>query len=96
MWGVPRGNGRESVRELSDIELFVVQAMAEVTQLAPESIWDKHSDNVFREYGIDELLALDLIGVLEHRYRIELPADRIGDLVSVDGAVALVRQMLAS
>jgi len=82
------------VRELNDIELFVVQAMAEVTQLPAESIWDKRAYNVFQEYGLDELLALDLIGVLEHRYRIEVPADRIADLVSVDGAVALVKDIL--
>jgi acyl carrier protein len=84
------------MKEIGDIELFVVQAIAEVTQLPPESVWDKHGENVFREFGLDELLALDLVETLEHRYRIELPVDRIDELVSVDGAAALVREILSS
>ena len=84
------------MEESGDIENFVVLAVAEVTQLSPEDLWTKRSANVFQEFGLDELLALEIVETLEHRYRIQVPEERIGEITSVDGTVALVKEILGT
>ena len=84
------------MQETGDIENFVVQAVAEVTNLSPRDLWARRSANVFQEDGLDQLLALEIVETLEHRYRIQVPEERIGEITSVDGTVALVKEILAS
>ena len=82
--------------ETGDIENFVVQAVAEVTNLSPGDLWAKRGVNVFQEFGLDQLLALEIVETLEHRYRIQVPEERISEITSVNGTVALVKEILVA
>lgn len=77
-----------------EIEKTVAQTVAEVAEKSEQEIWEKRNLHLFKEVGLDSLLALEIIAMLERKYKISVPEERIVDLATLNDAINLVKETL--
>lgn len=80
----------------TEIERTVTQVVAEVSEKKEEEIWEKRDQNLFKDLGLDSLLALEIVAMLENKYNISVPEERIIEIATLNDAVHLVEDMLAA
>lgn len=79
-----------------DLSRDVTRIVAEVIEFEESELWEKRSQSFVEELGVDSMLALEILAVLEKRFRIEIPEEDILELSSLDATIALVQSKLAS
>lgn len=80
----------------TEIERTVTQVVAEVSEKKEEEIWEKRDQNLFKDLGLDSLLALEIVAMLENKYNISVPEERIIEIATLNDAIHLVEDMLAA
>lgn len=60
-------------------------------EIEPEEIKD---DDLFSDHDMDSVLAIQLIAVLEDKYDITVPNDRVEEMVSINAAVDIVKELM--
>lgn len=80
----------------NEIERTVTQVVAEVSEKKEEEIWEKRDQNLFKDLGLDSLLALEIVAMLENKYNISVPEERIIEIGTLNDAIHLVEDMLAA
>jgi acyl carrier protein len=72
----------------------ITTIVAEIIEMEEDDLWNKREAHFVNELGVDSMLALEMLAVLEKKYKIAIPEENILDLTSLDSTIALVRSKL--
>lgn len=78
-----------------EIEKGVTAIVAEVTELDEKEIWDKRDANFFKDLEIDSLLALEILALIEKKFKVQIPEEKLVDITSLSATIALTKSVLA-
>jgi acyl carrier protein len=78
-----------------EVEREVTAIVAEVTELDREEIWKKRDANFFKELEIDSLLALEILALIEKKFKIQIPEEKLVDITSLTGTINMTKSVLA-
>lgn len=78
-----------------EVEKEVTAIVAEVTELDREEIWQKREANFFKELEIDSLLALEILALIEKKFKIQIPEEKLVDITSLTGTINMTKVVLA-
>jgi acyl carrier protein len=78
-----------------EVEKEVTAIVAEVTELDREEIWQKREANFFKELEIDSLLALEILALIEKKFKIQIPEEKLVDITSLTGTINMTKAVLA-
>jgi acyl carrier protein len=97
----PKGGGRKILNDSSwaqtmqnELERDITRMLAEIIEMDEATLWDKRDQNFVEDLGIDSMLALEILALLEKKYRIEIPEENILDLVSLQSTISFVDRKL--
>lgn len=76
------------------LEREITTIVAEIIEMEEDDLWNKRGAHFVNELGVDSMLALEMLAVLEKKYKIAIPEEDILDLTSLDSTIALVRSKL--
>jgi acyl carrier protein len=76
------------------LEREITTIVAEIIEMEEDALWNKREAHFVNELGVDSMLALEMLAVLEKKYKIAIPEENILDLTSLDSTIALVRSKL--
>lgn len=76
------------------LEREITTIVAEIIEMEEDDLWSKREAHFVNELGVDSMLALEMLAVLEKKYKIAIPEENILDLTSLDSTIALVRSKL--
>jgi acyl carrier protein len=76
------------------LEREITTIVAEIIEMEEDDLWNKREAHFVNELGVDSMLALEMLAVLEKKYKIAIPEENILDLTSLDSTIALVRSKL--
>ncbi|MCF6157352.1 MAG: acyl carrier protein [wastewater metagenome] len=78
-----------------EIEKGVTNIVAEVTELDEKEIWDKRDANFFKDLEIDSLLALEILALIEKKFKVQIPEEKLVDITSLSATIDLTKSVLA-
>lgn len=78
-----------------EIEKGVTAIVAEVTELDEKEIWDKREANFFKDLEIDSLLALEILALIEKKFKVQIPEEKLIDITSLSATISLTKSVLA-
>ena len=78
-----------------EIEKGVTAIVAEVTELDEKEIWDKRDANFFKDLEIDSLLALEILAMIEKKFKVQIPEEKLVDITSLSTTIDLTKSVLA-
>ena len=78
-----------------EVEKEVTAIVAEVTELDRDEIWQKRDANFFKELEIDSLLALEILALIEKKFKIQIPEEKLVDITSLTGTINMTKSVLA-
>ncbi len=78
-----------------EIEKGVTAIVAEVTELDEKEIWDKRDANFFKDLEIDSLLALEILALIEKKFKVQIPEEKLVDITSLNATIDLTKSVLA-
>lgn len=78
-----------------EIEKGVTAIVAEVTELDEEEIWNKRDANFFKDLEIDSLLALEILALIEKKFKVQIPEEKLVDITSLSATIDLTKSVLA-
>ncbi len=78
-----------------DVEKEVTAVVAEVTELDRDEIWNKREANFFKELEIDSLLALEILALIEKKFKIQIPEEKLVDITSLAATINMTKDVLA-
>ncbi|MDR4509218.1 MAG: phosphopantetheine-binding protein [Candidatus Brocadiaceae bacterium] len=78
-----------------EIEKGVTSIVAEVTELEEQEIWDKRDANFFQDLEIDSLLALEILALIEKKFKVQIPEEKLVDITSLSATIDLTKSVLA-
>lgn len=78
-----------------DVEKEVTAIVAEVTELKEEDIWEKRDANFFKDLEIDSLLALEILALIERKFKIQIPEEKLVDITSLSATISMTKAALA-
>ncbi len=77
-----------------EIEKGVTTIVAEVTELDEKEIWDKRDANFFKDLEIDSLLALEILALIEKKFKVQIPEEKLVDITSLSATIDLTKSVL--
>lgn len=77
-----------------EIEKGVTSIVAEVTELDEKEIWDKRDANFFKDLEIDSLLALEILALIEKKFKVQIPEEKLVDITSLSATIDLTKAVL--
>ena len=77
-----------------EIAKEITAIVAEVTEVTEEEILRNAEANFFSELGVDSLLALEILALIEKKYRIQIPEERLSDITSLNQTTDLTIGLL--
>ncbi len=77
-----------------EIEKGVTAIVAEVTELDEKEIWDKKDANFFKDLEIDSLLALEILALIEKKFKVQIPEEKLVDITSLSATIDLTKSVL--
>lgn len=83
------------MRTLNNVEKEVTSIVAEVTELKEDEIWEKRDANFFKDLEIDSLLALEILALIEKKFKIQIPEERLVDITSLSATIDMTKAVLA-
>jgi len=78
----------------NELEKETTRMLAEVVELDEADLWEKRNKRFVEDLGVDSMLALEILALLEKKYRIEIPEENLLDLVSLQSTIDFVDQKL--
>ena len=78
-----------------EIEKGVTAIVAEVTELDEKEIWDKRDANFFKDLEIDSLLVLEILALIEKKFKVQIPEEKLVDITSLSATIDLTKSVLA-
>ncbi len=78
-----------------EIEKGVTSIVAEVTELDEKEIWAKRDANFFKDLEIDSLLALEILALIEKKFKVQIPEEKLVDITSLAATIDLTKSVLA-
>ncbi len=79
---------------VEDIEKEVTSIVAEVTELEESEIWEKRDADFFKDLEIDSLLALEILALIEKKFKIQVPEEKLVDISSLSATIAMTKSIL--
>lgn len=76
------------------LEREITTIVAEIIEMEEDELWGKREAHFVNELDVDSMLALEMLAVLEKRYKITIPEENILDLTSLQSTIDLVRAKL--
>lgn len=80
---------------VEEIEKEVTSIVAEVTELERDEIWNKRDADFFKELEIDSLLALEILALIEKKFKIQIPEEKLVDITSLTATINMTKEVLA-
>lgn len=80
---------------VEEIEKGVTAIVAEVTELDEKEIWDKRDADFFKDLEIDSLLALEILALIEKKFKVQIPEEKLVDITSLSATIGLTRSVLS-
>jgi len=77
-----------------EIEKGVTAIVAGVTELDEKEIWDKRDANFFKDLEIDSLLALEILALIEKKFKVQMPEEEPVDITSISATIDLTKSVL--
>ncbi|OLD61842.1 MAG: hypothetical protein AUI53_04055 [Acidobacteria bacterium 13_1_40CM_2_60_7] len=78
----------------SELEKQITAILAEVIEMDEAELWEKRNQRFVEDLDVDSMLALEILAILEKKYRIEIPEENILDLVSLQSTIDFVDRKL--
>ncbi len=82
------------VLSAENIEKEVTSIVAEVTELEENEIWEKRDADFFKELEIDSLLALEILALIEKKFKIQIPEEKLVDITSLNATIEMTKSTL--
>lgn len=79
---------------MTEHEKEITQLLAEVIEIDAAELWEKRQLRFVDDLGVDSMLALEILALLEKKYRIQIPEENLLDLVSLQSTIDFVEQKL--
>lgn len=76
------------------LEREITTIVAEIIEMEEDELWNKREAHFVNELDVDSMLALEMLAVLEKKYKITIPEESILDLTSLQSTIDLVRSKL--
>jgi acyl carrier protein len=76
------------------LEREITTIVAEIIEMEEDELWSKRDAHFVNELDVDSMLALEMLAVLEKKYKITIPEENILDLTSLQSTIDLVRSKL--
>ncbi|MFQ5685337.1 MAG: phosphopantetheine-binding protein, partial [Candidatus Scalindua sp.] len=67
---------------------------AEVTELDENEIWEKRDADFFKDLEIDSLLALEILALIEKKFKVQIPEEKLVDITSLNATIEMTRSTL--
>ncbi|MFO0795117.1 MAG: phosphopantetheine-binding protein [Candidatus Brocadiaceae bacterium] len=77
-----------------EVEKGVTSIVAEVTELDEKEIWEKRDANFFKDLEIDSLLALEILALIEKKFKVQIPEEKLIDITSLSTTISLTKSVL--
>jgi acyl carrier protein len=77
-----------------EVEKGVTSIVAEVTELDENEIWEKKDANFFKDLEIDSLLALEILALIEKKFKVQIPEEKLIDITSLSATINLTKSVL--
>ncbi|MCP4913502.1 MAG: acyl carrier protein, partial [Oligoflexia bacterium] len=68
--------------------------VAEVTELEESEIWEKRDADFFKDLEIDSLLALEILALIEKKFKVQIPEEKLVDITSLNATIEMTRSTL--
>ncbi len=76
------------------VEKEITSIVAEVTEMSDEEIWEKRDVDYFNDIGLDSLLALEILAMIEKKYKVQIPEEKLADMTSLQQTIDISKQVL--
>ncbi|MDR4505322.1 MAG: phosphopantetheine-binding protein [Candidatus Scalindua sp.] len=76
------------------IEKEVTAIVAEVTELEESEIWEKRDADFFKDLEIDSLLALEILALIEKKFKIQIPEEKLVDITSLNATIKMTKSTI--
>ncbi|ODS34066.1 MAG: acyl carrier protein [Candidatus Scalindua rubra] len=79
---------------VENLEKEITSIVAEVTELDENEIWDKRDADFFKDLEIDSLLALEILALIEKKYKVQIPEEKLVDITSINATIEMTKSTL--
>ncbi len=76
------------------VEKEITSIVAEVTEMTDEEIWEKRDVDYFNDIGLDSLLALEILAMIEKKYKVQIPEEKLADMTSLQQTIDISKEVL--
>lgn len=78
----------------TELERDILAIVADVTEMDEQELWENRDKHFMDELDIDSMLALEIVAIIEKKYRIEIEEEELLDITSLNATIELVRRLL--
>ncbi len=79
---------------VENLEKDITAIVAEVTELDETEIWEKRDADFFKDLEIDSLLALEILALIEKKFKVQIPEEKLVDITSLNATIEMTRSTL--
>ncbi|MEK6766829.1 MAG: phosphopantetheine-binding protein [Planctomycetota bacterium] len=79
---------------VKNLEKDITAIVAEVTELDENEIWEKRDADFFKDLEIDSLLALEILALIEKKFKVQIPEEKLVDITSLNATIEMTRSTL--
>jgi acyl carrier protein len=79
---------------VENLEKDITAIVAEVTELEENEIWEKRDADFFKDLEIDSLLALEILALIEKKFKVQIPEEKLVDITSLNATIEMTRSTL--
>jgi acyl carrier protein len=76
------------------VEKEITSIVAEVTEMTDEEVWEKREEDYFNDIGLDSLLALEILAMIEKKYKVQIPEEKLADMTSLQQTIDISKKVL--
>ena len=78
---------------MAEIEQDIRSLVAKIIKMEESKI--DPDANIFREYGVDSLLGVEILAGLDKKYGIDVPEEKIRQVKTLNEIIALTKEQIA-
>ncbi len=79
---------------VENLEKDITAIVAEVTELEESEIWEKRDADFFKDLEIDSLLALEILALIEKKFKVQIPEEKLVDITSLNATIEMTKSTL--
>lgn len=76
---------------IKEIKNDIRNITSRILEIEPEEIED---DDLFADHDMDSVLAIQLIAMLEDKYDVVVPDDKVEELISINATASIVEELI--